>query len=124
MHFESEGKIVYFNTWAIVECSKMLMDYYRYFIWKETGVKISPPKFGAHISFIRGEAIDKTLKPLLWKKHHDKVFSFQYSHVLETNNDHWWLSAKSDFLSELRKEMGLSDEPPFGFHLTIGRQNN
>lgn len=120
--FKSKGKIVYFNNWVIVECDKGIMNYYCYWVMKKTGYQLNRPKFGSHISLIRGEVIEPSLKIPLWKKYHENIIEFEYSPILETNLDHWWLPAKSNALSELRKEFGLEEQPLYGFHLTIGRE--
>ncbi|WP_375347355.1 hypothetical protein ACEWPB_28850 (plasmid) [Priestia megaterium] len=63
MDFEAKGKIVYdpavgkaFDAWwVIIQCPEVILNYYHYWIVKETGLRLNKPLFGSHISMIRGE---------------------------------------------------------------------
>lgn len=128
MGFKTQGKLIYDPTagqaqnswWMIVECPKDIIEYYQYWITKETGNKLNRPLFGAHISVIRGEEPPE-VKKRLWKKYHEEEISLEYEHKSNTNGEYWWLEVTCERLKEIRKEIGLAEEVEFGFHLTIGK---
>lgn len=106
-----------------MECPKDIVDYYRSWVLREKGIKLHKPRFGSHVSVIRGnEELDR--QSSLYRKHHEVKVCFQYGNDLQTNGDYWWLPVTCELLGEIRQELGLIAEPPFGFHLTIGREMN
>ena len=48
-------------------------------------------------------------------------FEFEYEDGVLSNNEYYRLKVKCPYLKELRLKYGLSSEPKFGYHLTIGR---
>jgi len=88
--------------------------FYKEFPWKG---KLTRPVWGAHISVIRGENTD----PKLWMLDSNKIVEFEYEGGVLDNGEYYWLKARSNYLSDLREKYGLSREPKFGLHLTIGR---
>mgnify|MGYP001027607501 CR=1 FL=1 len=121
--FQSKGVIIYHSKWVIMECPKDILDYYWHWIYKEKQIKLHKPRFGSHISIIRGNELIMNKTQFPWRKYHEKEITFSYSPFLQTNGDYWWLPVTCSFLEELRNELGLSDQVPFGFHLTIGKEN-
>lgn len=106
--------------WAIVECPHDIIDYYRYWVTKYEKFKISPPVFGSHISIIRDEEPPDEFK-YLWKAKDGMEVEFTYYPNFETNGDYWWLKVECPILNEIRLELGLPEEPQFGYHLSIGK---
>lgn len=121
MYFKSKGIIIYHSRWVIVECPKDVLDYYWHWIYKTTNKKLNKPRFGSHISVIRVTE-ECNRQNILYRKHHNEMIEFSYSNELQTNGDYWWLPVQCDKLELLREELGLSKEPEFGFHLTIGKE--
>lgn len=133
---KSIGKIVYSprshlgnnKNWIVLMCDDELSKYYRYLYEKEypylngkkTG-KLTRPVWGAHISCIRGENIPNMK---IWGLDANKIVEFEYEPGVLDNGTYFWLRARCQSLSELRKQYGLSSEPRFGLHLTIGRTTN
>jgi hypothetical protein len=130
---KSVGKLIYSprshlassERWLVVMCDDEISKYYRHLYSKEypylngdRGGKLTRPVWGTHISTIRGEKIHK---PELWGLDANKVIDFEYEGGVIDNNEYYWLKVKCPYLSELREKYGLSKEPRFGFHLTIGR---
>lgn len=102
-----------------------ISKYYRHLYEKEypylNGVrsgKLTRPVWGAHISIIRGERIPNFN---LWGIDANKTVEFEYDYGVECNQEYFWLKVKCPYLSLLREEYGLTKEPRYGFHLTIGR---
>lgn len=121
MTLQSNGILVYHSRWVILECPTDLLTYYWNWVYRETHVKLHKPRFGSHISVIRGnEVCDRTSD--VYRKHHEKTLTFSYANDLQTNGDYWWLPVSCPILEAIRDELGLSPIPEFGFHLTIGRE--
>ena len=118
--FKAKGRIIYHSRWVVMECPKDIIDYYHYWVEKKTGLKLHKPKFGSHISVIRGDE-EFNRESELYRKYHEGFVEFTYSNDLQTNGDYWWLPVECKTLEKLRVELGLTKEPPFGLHLTIGR---
>jgi hypothetical protein len=133
MIFKSAGKIIYApqthlnssTNWAIVSCDDEISKYYRHLYIKQypylngdmTG-KLTRPVWGAHISFIRHEKISDSS---LWKMFDGKIITFEYTPGVLDNGEYFWMKVKCPFLLDLREKLGLSRNPKFGLHLTIGR---
>lgn len=123
---KSVGKIVYAptshllssNNWAIVTCDDEISKYYRSLYLQEFKNKIIRPTWGAHISWIRNERIPNFK---LGKLFNNKIIEFEYYPGVKDNGTYFWLNVKCDYLLELRSKYGLSKEPKFGLHLTIGK---
>ncbi|GIP48772.1 MULTISPECIES: hypothetical protein [Paenibacillus] len=119
--FEATGTITYFETWAIAECPKDIMNYYGHWVYRTHHMKLNKPKFGSHISIIRGEDVDPERKIRFWGKYAHQPLTFAYSNEMGHNAEHYWLPVCSREMERLRTELGLPKDPPFGFHLTLGR---
>lgn len=125
---KSVGKLVYSprthlassEKWLVLMCDDEISKYYRCMFSREYPWrgKLTRPVWGTHISIIRGENIPNAK---LWGLDANKVIEFEYEGGIIDNNEYYWLKAKCPYLSELREKYGLSREPRFGFHLTIGR---
>ena len=54
-----------------------------------------------------------------------KELTFQYNpSEIRTNENHWWLKIYSEDSRNLRSAIGLSPDPYWGLHLTLGYVNN
>lgn len=113
------------EKWLVVMCDDEISKYYRHLFSKEHPYangervgKLTRPVWGAHLSVIRGEKIPKMD---LWGLDANKIIEIEYDGGVLDNNEYYWLKAKCPYLSDLREKYGLSREPRFGFHLTIGR---
>lgn len=124
---KSIGKLVYnprthlasSEKWLVLMCDDEISKYYRHMFYVEAPWKgkLTRPVWGTHISVIRGERVD--LK--LWGIDANKLIEFEYEGGVLDNGEYYWLKAKCDYLSDLREKYGLTRDPKFGFHLTIGR---
>lgn len=123
MLLQSKTQIIYHSRWVIAECPKDIMEYYWNWIFKEKGIRLHKPRFGSHISIIRGDEEFDRKSNIYWK-YHEEFTEFNYDNNLQTNGDYWWLPIHCSKFEMLRHELGLSKTPKFGFHLTIGREMN
>jgi len=142
----SDGK-----WWLILKCDEELTAYYRSMILKNyyyptgsdsvfpsasgkwtlkcRGSILNRSLWGSHVSVVRGE------KPKIlnnWKKHYKEEvgFSFDPENIF-CNGKHWWINIESQYLIDIRRNLGLSDLPKtfdketgsmvnVPLHLTIG----
>lgn len=128
---KSIGKLIYSprshlansERWLIVMCDDEISKYYRKLFYTEYPWlgKLTRPVWGTHISIIRGEKIPNAN---LWKLDENKIIEFEYEGGVKDNGEYYWLKVNCPYLSNLREKYGLSREPRFGFHLTIGRTTN
>ncbi len=118
--FEGKAKVEYHMSWIIAKCDDALVEYYRWWFWKEKHIKLMRPKFGAHISIVRGE--EEGIKEGNWEVNHDgELITFQYTpDILEVYN-YVWLQVYGEDLNKVREKVGLSREPLKPFHMTVGR---
>lgn len=130
---KSIGKLIYSprshlgsnEKWLVLMCDDEISKYYRYLFEKEYPFlnaerhgKLTRPVWGTHISIIRGEYVPNYK---LWRLDENKLIEFEYEGGVIDNGEYYWLKVNCPLLSELRKKYGLSPEPRFGFHLTVGR---
>jgi hypothetical protein len=133
---KSVGKIIYAprthlsssDKWAILSCDDEISKYYRYLYTiqypylngKKSG-HLTRPVWGSHISFLRSEFIPNFK---LWRLDENKIIEFEYDAGVIDNGEYYWLRARCPYLLDLREKYGLSREPKFGLHLTVGRSSN
>src|ERR1035437_3408531 len=115
-------------------------DIYLYYAWllrKKHRVLLNRPLRSPHVSFIndRFEDINNNSgtfeeKEKLWnsvkEKWNHKEVSVMLDLDMRTDTKHWWFNVKENYREELhgiRKELGLSERPYFGLHLSIGYCN-
>ena len=130
---KSIGKIIYSprshlgsnEKWAVLMCDDEISRYYRHLYAIENpylnsgkSTKLTRPVWGAHISFLRSEHVPNFK---LWRLDDGKLVDFEYEAGVKTNGEYFWLHVSCPYLLDLREKYGLSREPKFGLHLTIGR---
>ena len=128
MLFKSTGILTYSpkthlresDRWLILQCDDDICKYYAALFRRETPwlPKLARPVWGAHISVIRGEKIQN---PHLWGKGNKVPINFEWEPGVCDNGEYYWLKVKCDALLDIREAFGLSREPRFGLHLTVGR---
>lgn len=124
----SMGKLVFYNTWAVLFCDEDLRKYYTSLLERDRWIKVMIPKWGSHISVIRGDG--EVVSPeyrYLWNKYHEHGIEFEYSVDVEeayggNGRYYYWLPIKCSQILDIREELGLSREPIVsnGLHLTLG----
>ena len=129
--FRSVGKLIYSprshlgdpSKWLVMMVDDEICKYYSSLFYKEFpwNGKLNRPIFGAHISVIRGERLPNYE---LWKLDDNKIVEFEYESGVRDNGEYYWLNVKCNYLGDLREKYGLSRNPNFGLHLTVGRTTN
>lgn len=114
--FESKAKVEYHSEWVIAVCDSQLLDYYRWWVKLKTGVTLSRPKHGAHISIVRGDMETGT-----WTRNMDgETIKFHYKGDLECHANYIWLPVWGEDLGKVREKVGLTRVPGKPFHMTVG----
>lgn len=117
--FEAKAKLQYHTAWIIAKCDDGLVEYYRWWYWNKKHIKLMRPKFGAHISIVRGE--EEGITNGTWERNMDgPEITFFYSNELVEVYNYVWMPVWGDDLLNARKNVGLSD-PIKPFHMTVGR---
>ena len=117
--YASTCRINYHTVWITAQCEKNIVNYYRRCFQHLYHTKVQPPRFGSHVSIVRGEEED--IEAGLWKKNPTgERISFQYG-PMKWNDEYIWLPVRSPEFEILRTKYGLSKDPPIPFHLTIGK---
>ena len=116
------------NWWCIIDTNNGIADYYRWHVMKGTGIILSQPSWGAHVSVVRGEKPRPKFRNA-WKKYDGKLIKFDYDpkvrytgdtkETVNPNGTYWFLDVYCDDLMTIRRELGLKTF--YKFHLTIGR---
>lgn len=131
--FQSTGKLLYdphkngkrfikpSDWWMILKTDEGIVEYYKYWIQRQFDVKFEMTIWGSHISVNRGF---KPPNQEFWNKYAGEQIEFTYTNRIYRANDLFFcVDAYSSRLEAIRLELGLSKQPNFGFHLTIGRIN-
>lgn len=105
-----------------------LSDYYAWFIKKRFNLTLNKPLRGAHMTVVNDKNND--IKKLSeWDKIKKEYNGMTVDIVLDldrvrTDGKHWWICGESNESVALRRMLGLSDRPYFGYHITIGHAND
>lgn len=122
----AKGTIRYKGEWIIVECPHDVVNYYKFWIEKFLGKKISTSYHDPHITVLAGKHEQGLNKHPLWDKYEGKQVEFKYYSHIYTDNEwffkgqYFWLRVECPFLATLRQELGLKPELRWPLHLTVG----
>lgn len=107
---------------AIIKTNCDIADYYSWFLNKRFNLKLNPPLRDTHVTFI-SDRMDKELFMEGSKIFNGKEITFYYENMPRSNGNHWWLRVWSPEAENIRESLGLTRDPYFGLHLTIGMAN-
>lgn len=129
MEFKATGKLMFDPVlgkkpilslwWMIVKTPQDIVDYYHYWFQKKADINLIKPKWGSHISVIRGEIPKENVN--CWKNNEGKIVNFNYSYKLKWNDDYVWIDVVSSELLDIREYFGLKRKPQWNLHITIGK---
>ena len=114
---------------AIIKTNDDLSEYYTWFIRKRFSLELNKPLRGAHVSLINDSLRDfKFGASEVWEEaikiFNGKPIDFYIDLEPRTNGEHWWLRVYCPDGEDLRKSIGLTPEPFFSLHLTLGFANS
>jgi hypothetical protein len=106
---------------AMVKFDCDIWEYYSWFLKKRFNLYLNKPLRGTHVTIIN-DMVDDDIYKQARDMFHGKEIRIQYDTTLIRANDkgHWWINAQSDDAKNIRSVMGLTPDPYFGFHITIG----
>ena len=115
------------SSWKKVAMVKLDGDmdaYYAWFLQKRFNLTLNPPMRGAHVTII-SDKIDPLIYDQAFAVFNGKPISLAYDpEEIRTNGQHWWLKVHSVDSQNIRRAMGLTPDPFFSLHLTLGYAND
>lgn len=107
-----------------MDCDPELGRYFRhlFYIGNHKCRRPQISKWKDHVTIVSCHQSPKY--PEFWRKYDGLEIPFLVSSICRTDGVFLWLSVVSGFLTELRMELGLTQQPRAPFHLTIGNLKN
>lgn len=112
--------------WMVIDIDQGILDYY-YFLYRKgtyNTIPLQRPFYSAHISVIKAEEPDDSLK-IFWGKHEGAKVDVFYSHQISESRGGIYraLTAYCPAAYIIREELGLKNLF-FDYHITIGNLKN
>jgi hypothetical protein len=106
---------------AMVKFDCDIWEYYSWFLKKRFNLYLNKPLRGTHVTIIN-DMVDDDIYKQARDMFHGKEIRIKYdpTHIRSNIKGHWWINVESDDAKNIRSVMGLSPDPYFGLHLTIG----
>ena len=104
--------------WLILEYDTALLERWRKVAEEEHGIRLSYPRWRAHITVVSGE-IPRNRKK--WGFRDGEEVRFTYTARIQTDGIFFWLPVRCDKLLDLRAALGLPRNPRRALHMTLGR---
>jgi hypothetical protein len=105
---------------AMIRTNCELDRYYAWFLKKRFNLELNSNLRGTHVTFINDRMDAKTFNQFS-ELFDGKEIDFYIETEPRSNGEHWWLRVHCPEAESIREIMGLSREPFFGMHLTLGR---
>jgi len=112
-----EGE-VFDPWWLILDCDSALLDRWRKAAEDHYGVRLSYPRWRAHITVVNGEIPRKKKN---WGLRDGEQIEFSYTTRIATDGTFYWLPVHCEQLLDLRVTLGLPRNPRRSLHMTLGR---
>lgn len=107
---------------AMIKTNCDTSDYYAWYLKTRFNLKLNPPLRGTHVTIIN-DKMDKSLFMEASKIFNGKEITFYYENYPKSNGSHWWLRVWCPESESIREALGLTRDPYFGLHLTLGLAN-
>jgi hypothetical protein len=107
---------------AIIKTNCDMDQYYAWFLRKRFGIKLNRNLRGSHITFI-SDKMDRNVFEEGAKIFNGKEIEFYIELEPRGNGNHWWLRTYSPDTESIRQCLGLSKDPYYGLHFTLGLAN-
>lgn len=113
------------DGWIVLECPLSIVNYYKYWIEKFTGKKISTSYHKPHVTILPAKHSGDFRKHKNWGKHKNEVVEFKYYSTIWFDKPYgkdryFWLIVDCPVIGKIREEFGLNPNLRFDTHLTIG----
>jgi hypothetical protein len=109
-------------SWKKVAMIKTNCDldlYYSWFLKKRFNLELNRGLRGSHVTFINDKMDFDTFEQAA-KIFNGKEIEFFVETEPRSNGEHWWLRVHCPEAESIREVMGLSRDPYYGLHLTLG----
>ena len=109
--------------WIILDCDPEIGKYYRhlYYLFTNKTESLLRPAWNEHISVAADE---EPPNKEFWEQHTGEIVLFQYDTEIRFDSIYCWLDVYSERLKQIRVELGLSPEPFYPLHLTVGNRKH
>lgn len=106
---------------AMVKFEDDLCAYYSWFLEKRFGLKLNKPLRGTHVTIINDKC-DFDIFEQARQVFDGKEITLKYDPtcIRANKKGHWWTKVECEDVRSIRTAMGLTPDPYFGLHLTIG----
>ena len=114
------------DGWIILKVSPSIVNYYKFWIEKFIGKKISTSYHTPHVTILPAKHNGDFTKHPLWNKYQGKRVEFKYFSDILTDHDwffmgtYYWLRVECPFIGILREELGLPPKLKWPAHVTVG----
>jgi len=109
------------SNWMIIECDPEIARYYMEqfnFANRAKNVQLMKPSWGGHISLVRSE---EPPNKELWGQLEGRSVGFTYDPIVKDNGrNHFYLDVQCNEALDIREQLGLSRNPKYPLHMTIG----
>ena len=107
---------------ALIKTGCEMDRYYAWFLKKRFNLELNKNLRGSHVTFI-SDKLEKTIFEQGSKVFNGKEIDFFIETEPRSSGLHWWLRVHCPDAESIREALGLSRDPYFGLHLTIGHAN-
>lgn len=104
---------------AMIRTNCDMDRYYAWFLKKRFNLELNSTLRGTHITFIN-DRMDAKVFEQFSQIFDGKEIDFYVETEPRSNGEHWWLRVHCPEAESIREVMGLSREPFYGMHLTLG----
>jgi len=124
--YTAKGVLHYKGGWIVLEAPHDVVNYYKWWVERFIGKKISTSYHKPHVTVLAGKHEAGVNTHPLWGKYEGKEVVFKYESKLYTDHDwfflgkYFWLRVHCPFLQQVRTELGLRPNLKWPLHLTIG----
>jgi hypothetical protein len=104
---------------AMIKTDCEIDRYYAWFLKKRFNLELNKNLRGTHVTFVN-DRMDFEVFEQASKIFNGKEIDFYVETEPRSNGEHWWLRVYCQDAEIIRESMGLSREPFYGMHLTLG----
>jgi hypothetical protein len=107
---------------AVIRTDCEMAGYYAWFLKKRFNLELNKNLRGSHVTIIN-DRIDVNVFNTAAQVFNGRECHFYHELEPKSSGRHWWLRVYCPEGEAIRESIGLSKDPYFGFHLTIGLAN-
>lgn len=107
---------------ALIKTGCDMDRYYAWFLKKRFNLELNKNLRGSHVTFI-SDKLEKSIFDQASNIFNGKEIDFYIEPEPRSSGLHWWFRVHSPDAENIRETIGLSRDPYFGLHFTIGHAN-